>query len=124
MNIELVGLAALFAAGLAGALWWMRARTRQEEADAAKEKLAGAGIVVQQQQAEAIETRLRQQFGGERVYVPSLPKQTHNRVAKAARVVARTQAGQTLALRLPPGSQQLTVLDEAGRFEQRRFSVR
>ena len=39
-------------------------------------------------------------------------------------LVARTQAGQTLALRLPPGSQQLTVLDEAGRFEQRRFSVR
>jgi membrane carboxypeptidase/penicillin-binding protein PbpC len=39
-------------------------------------------------------------------------------------LVARTQAAQTLSLRLPPGSRQLTVLDEEGRFELRRFSVR
>ncbi len=51
--------------------------------------LGAAGVEVTDTTRKDVELRLRQEFGGERVYVPSLPKQ--GRAVQLARLERHTQ---------------------------------
>ena len=57
--------------------------------------LRAAGIEVPDSAARTVEIHLRNQYGGERIYIASLPKQ--RRAVQLARLAQRTQVEMALA---------------------------